>query len=165
MAWARTRTASVCSWPRSAWARSAGAMALAMLGGGRPAIRALLAPALVLGLATASLAIITSFGLAAAVLVVVGFTGIFVMAGANTSHQLTVPDELRGRIMSLHMMVFAGMAPFGAFMVGSLAERFGIRTTLAVAGIAGIGLSRRDSRSGGACDVDRSSCATIDPPA
>ena len=91
-----------------------------------------------LGLATASLAIITSFGLAAAVLVVVGFTGIFVMAGANTSHQLTVPDELRGRIMSLHMMVFAGMAPFGAFMVGSLAERFGIRTTLAVAGIAGL---------------------------
>jgi MFS family permease len=115
----------------------AGAMALAMLGVGRPAIRALLAPALLLGVATASLAVITSFGLAAAVLVVVGFTGIFVMAGANTSHQLTVPDELRGRIMSLHMMVFAGMAPFGAFMVGSLAERFGIRTTLAVAGIAG----------------------------
>ena len=94
-------------------------------------------PRSLLGVATASLAVITSFGLAAAVLVVVGFTGIFVMAGANTSHQLTVPDELRGRIMSLHMMVFAGMAPFGAFMVGSLAERFGIRPTLAVAGIAG----------------------------
>jgi MFS-type transporter involved in bile tolerance (Atg22 family) len=30
------------------------------------------------------------------------------------------------------------MAPFGAFMVGALAERFGIRTTLAVAGIAGL---------------------------
>jgi len=115
----------------------AGALALAMLGGGRPAIRTLLAPALLLGLATATLAVITSFGLAAATLVVVGFCGIFVMAGANTSHQLTVPDDLRGRIMSLHMMVFAGMAPFGAFMVGTLAERFGIRTTLAVAGIAG----------------------------
>src|SRR6185436_12571151 len=95
----------------------AGALALAMLGGGRPAIRTLLAPALLLGLATASLAMVRSFGLAAAILVVVGFSGIFVMAGANTSHQLTVPDDLRGRIMSLHMMVFAGMAPFGAFMV------------------------------------------------
>jgi MFS family permease len=116
----------------------AGALALAMLGGGRPAIRTLLAPALLLGVATASLAGIRSFGLAAAVLVVVGFCGIFVMAGANTSHQLTVPDDLRGRIMSLHMMVFAGMAPFGAFMVGSLAERFGIRTTMAVTGIAGV---------------------------
>jgi len=116
----------------------AGALALAMLGGGRPAIRTLLAPALLLGLATAALAVIQSFGLAAVVLVVVGFCGIFVMAGANTSHQLTVPDDLRGRIMSLHMMVFAGMAPFGAFMVGALAERYGIRTTLAVAGIAGV---------------------------
>ena len=116
----------------------AGALALAMMGGGRPAIRTLLAPALLLGLATALLALVTSFGLAAALLVVVGFTGIFVMAGANTSHQLTVPDDLRGRIMSLHMMVFAGMSPFGAFMVGALAERFGIRATLAVAGIAGM---------------------------
>ena len=77
-------------------------------------------------------------GLASAVLMVVGFCGIFVMAGANTSHQLTVPDDLRGRIMSLHMMVFAGMSPFGAFLVGALAERFGIRATLAVAGIAGM---------------------------
>jgi MFS family permease len=116
----------------------AGALALAMLGGGRPAVRTLLAPALLLGLATASLAMIRSFGLAVAVLVVVGFCGIFVMAGANTSHQLTVPDDLRGRIMSLHMMVFAGMSPFGAFMGGALAERFGIRTALAVAGIAGV---------------------------
>ena len=115
-----------------------GALALAMLGVGRPAIRFLLAPALVLGAATAALALIKSFGLAASMLVVVGFTGIFVMAGANTSHQLTVPDELRGRIMSLHMMVFAGMSPFGAFLVGVLAERFGIRVTLAVAGIAGL---------------------------
>ena len=115
----------------------AGALALAMLGGGRPAIRTLLAPALLLGLATASLAWIQSFGLAATALMVVGFCGIFVMAGANTSHQLTVPDDLRGRIMSLHMMVFAGMSPFGAFLIGALAERFGIRVTLAVAGIAG----------------------------
>jgi MFS family permease len=116
----------------------AGALTLATLGRGRPAVRSLILPALVLGASTAALALVTRFGVAAALLAVMGFCGILVMAGANTSHQLTVPDELRGRIMSLHMLVFAGVSPFGAFMVGSLAERFGIRTTLAVAGAAGV---------------------------
>jgi MFS family permease len=115
----------------------AGALTLATLGRGRPAIRALIVPALVLAVTTAALSQVTRFDVAAALLVVMGFCGILVMAGANTSHQLTVPDELRGRIMSLHMLVFAGMSPFGAFMVGSLAERFGIRVTLAVAGACG----------------------------
>jgi MFS family permease len=115
----------------------AGALTLATLGRGRPAIRALIVPALVLAVTTAALSQVTRFDVAATLLVVMGFCGILVMAGANTSHQLTVPDELRGRIMSLHMLVFAGMSPFGAFMVGSLAERFGIRVTLAVAGACG----------------------------
>jgi MFS family permease len=115
----------------------AGALTLAMLGHGRPAVRSLIVPALVLAVATAALALATRFGLAAALLAVMGFCGILVMAGANTSHQLTAPDELRGRIMSLHMLAFAGMTPFGAFMVGSLAERLGIRATLAVVGTCG----------------------------
>ena len=115
----------------------AGALTLATLGRGRPSIPSPLIPALALGAATAGLSLVTRFGLAAPVLVVMGFCGILVMAGANTSHQLTVPDELRGRIMSLHTLVFAGMTPFGAFAMGSLAERFGVRAMLAVAGLGG----------------------------
>jgi hypothetical protein len=40
--------------------------------------------------------------------------------------------------MGLHMLVFAGMSPFGAFLLGSLAESFGIRTTLTVTGLSGL---------------------------
>jgi MFS family permease len=114
------------------------ALTLATLGRGRPTVRALMTPAAGLALATATLSLVTRFEVAALLLGVIGFCGILVTAGANASHQLTVPDELRGRVMSLHMLVFAGMSPFGAFMVGSLAERFGIRATLAVAGTAGL---------------------------
>jgi MFS family permease len=114
-----------------------GALTLAR-GLGRPSVPSLILPALVLATATITLSLVTRFGVAAALLAVMGFCGIRVMAGANTSHQLTVPDELRGRIMGLHMLVFAGMSPFGAFMLGALAERFGIRTTLAVAGACGL---------------------------
>jgi MFS family permease len=115
-----------------------GALTLAALGRGRPAVLSLVLPALILAVATVALSQVTRFGAAAALLAVMGFCSILVMAGANTSHQLTVPDELRGRIMGLHMLVFAGMSPFGALLIGSLAERFGIRTTLAVNGAAGL---------------------------
>ena len=115
-----------------------GALTLALRGSGRPAVLSLVLPALVLALATVVLSQVTRFGAAAALLAVMGFCNIRVMAGANTSHQLTVPDELRGRIMGLHMLVFAGMSPFGAFIIGTLAERFGIRTTLVVTGACGL---------------------------
>jgi MFS family permease len=114
-----------------------GALALATLGRGRPAVWSLLAPALVLASVTAALPLVTRFGVAAAMLAVMGFCGIVVMAGANTSHQLTVPDELRGRLMSLHTVVFAGMAPFGALFIGTLAERLGVRAMFTVTGLTG----------------------------
>ena len=116
----------------------AGALTLAARGGGRPSVLALVVPAVGLAVAMLALSQVSRFGVAAALLAVMGFCGIQVMAGANTSHQLTVPDELRGRIMGLHMLVFAGMSPFGAFMLGALAERFGIRTALVVVGSVGL---------------------------
>jgi MFS family permease len=115
----------------------AGALTLGVRSRQRPSVLALILPAVVLAVATIVLSQVTRFGGAAALLAVMGFAGILVMAGANTSHQLTVPDELRGRIMGLHMMVFAGMSPFGAFLIGSLAERFGIRVALTVNGVIG----------------------------
>jgi MFS family permease len=116
----------------------AGALTLAARARGRPSVAALMVPAVGLALATLALSRVTAFTPAAVLLAVMGFCGITVMAGANTSHQLTVPDELRGRIMGLHMLVFAGMSPFGAFLLGSLAESFGIRTTLTVTGLSGL---------------------------
>jgi MFS family permease len=116
----------------------AGALTLAARARGRPSVAALMVPAVGLALAKLALSRVTAFTPAAVLLAVMGFCGITVMAGANTSHQLTVPDELRGRIMGLHMLVFAGMSPFGAFLLGSLAESFGIRTTLTVTGLSGL---------------------------
>jgi predicted MFS family arabinose efflux permease len=116
----------------------AGALTLGIRSRTRPSVPALVVPALVLAVATIALSQVARPGAAGALLAVMGFSGILVMAGANTSHQLTVPDELRGRIMGLHMMVFAGMSPFGAFLIGSLAERFGIRLALTVNGVVGL---------------------------
>src|SRR6267378_2127966 len=85
-----------------------------------------------------ALAAVRSVPVAAPVLFVMGFCGILFMAGSNSTVQLTVPDELRGRVMSLHTLVFAGSTPFGAFLIGSVAEAAGVTTALLVAGGGGL---------------------------
>jgi len=46
-----------------------------------------------------------------------------------------VPDELRGRVMSVYSMVFMGMAPFGALLAGVVAGRVGAPWTVTGSGI------------------------------
>jgi len=116
----------------------AGGVTLAALGRGRPPVAAVAAPALVLAACTAILATVRSVPLAAGLLLVMGFCGILFMAGSNSTVQLTVPDELRGRLMSLNTLVFAGSTPIGAFLVGSVAEAAGVAAALLVAGAGGL---------------------------
>ena len=52
----------------------------------------------------------------------------------NTLLQTTAPDHLRGRIMGFYSFVFVGMAPFGAFLFGLVAEHVGVPATLAAGG-------------------------------
>jgi MFS family permease len=80
---------------------------------------------------------VSRFGVAVALLFVMGLCGILFMAGSNSTLQLTVPDELRGRIMSLNTMMFAGVTPFGSLLVGWTAETFGVRTAIVVASACG----------------------------
>ena len=52
----------------------------------------------------------------------------------NTLLQTSAPDHLRGRVMGFYSFVFVGMAPFGAFLFGVVAEHVGVPTTLAAGG-------------------------------
>jgi len=114
-----------------------GAIVLASLGTERPPTQVLVTAALTLGLATMLMASVGRFGVAVALLLVMGFCGMLFMTGANTTVQLSVPDNLRGRVMSLHTLMFAGMTPFGAFLVGSVVEAFGPRAGFFITGAGG----------------------------
>lgn len=67
----------------------------------------------------------------------VGFAQIAFSATANTTLQTVTPDYLRGRIMSVYMLVFAGSVPLGNLFTGGLAHLFGAPMAL----IAGAVLS------------------------
>ena len=60
------------------------------------------------------------------------------MASSNTLIQSMVPDRLRGRVMAFYSMMFMGMAPFGAFTAGALAEHIGAPHTLALGGVVSL---------------------------
>src|SRR4051812_16870656 len=65
-----------------------------------------------------------------------GITAMTTITSANTVMQLTVPAELRGRVMALYLMVFMGGTPIGSPLVGSLAQAFGARWSLIGGGLA-----------------------------
>ena len=58
------------------------------------------------------------------------------MSSSNTLIQSMVPDHLRGRVMAMYSMMFMGMAPFGAFFGGALADRIGAPVTVAMGAVA-----------------------------
>jgi MFS family permease len=115
----------------------AGAVGLASLGTERPPTQVLIASALALGVVMMLTAGVSRFGVAVALLAIMGFCGMLFMTGANTTVQLTVPDDLRGRVMSLHTLMFAGMTPFGALLVGSVTGALGPRAGFVVTGACG----------------------------
>ena len=49
--------------------------------------------------------------------------------------QLSTPDALRGRVMSVYTTVFAGSVPFGGLFSGVLAAAAGVQVALAVGGV------------------------------
>ena len=76
-------------------------------------------------------------------LALLGFAGIVFTASANTRLQLLAPGPLRGRVMSLYVLLFAGTTPIGAFLLGNVAERIGVQKAVVLFGtiaLLGVGV-------------------------
>jgi len=87
------------------------------------------------GILLALFAASRSFALSLVILPLAGCAMIVNNALTNTLLQTSVPDQLRGRIMGFYSFVFVGMAPFGAFLVGLVAEHFGAPVAVGAGGL------------------------------
>ncbi len=76
-----------------------------------------------------------SFPIGLVLMFFVGFGAISMAATANTTIQLVVPDQLRGRVMSIYVTVFAGSTPVGGLLMGGIASRFGVDASLVAGGV------------------------------
>lgn len=79
-------------------------------------------------------ALVRSIPLALLVLVGTGVAAIMVMNLSNALVQSQVPDELRGRVMSVFSLVFFGGMPLGALVTGAVAEVAGEPTAVIIGG-------------------------------
>jgi MFS family permease len=100
----------------------------------RPPATQLLLFAAVFGALEVAVAFAGSFAVAAMLLVP---TGAFLIAhntAANSRMQLGADPLLRGRVMSLYMLVFLGGTTVGSLITGAIAETYGVRAALVVGG-------------------------------
>ncbi len=72
----------------------------------------------------------TSFWMAGICLIFLGFGLMLQSSTANSAVQHAVEDRLRGRVMSLYVLMFMGMFPVGNFQIGTLAEKVGVMPAL-----------------------------------
>ncbi len=82
--------------------------------------------------------ILTAFSrnylLTAGLLALLGASGVALMTVANTSLQIEAPEEYRGRMISLFVLLQAGSTPFGGVLTGMLSDAFGVQTAMATLG-------------------------------
>jgi MFS family permease len=77
----------------------------------------------------------------AALLYVIGACFTLWTANSQSLLQLTAPDHLRGRVLSLYLFAFAGLAPLGGLLAGWLADVGGTPLAFFVAGSVGLAMT------------------------
>jgi MFS family permease len=106
-------------------------------GNRKPSIQHLLAGAFAFCILEIFFALSHLYLLSLVLIAGVGFAQIAFSATSNTTLQTVTPDYLRGRVMSVYMVVFAGSVPLGNLFTGGIAHLFGAPIALLI----GAGLS------------------------
>lgn len=100
--------------------------------GRKPRVSIILVSGAALALCETGFALSRFYPLSLALLAAIGFATISFSATANTALQTGTPDHLRGRIMGLYVVVFAGSTPIGNLFTGGLAGIWGSTFALIV---------------------------------
>lgn len=79
-----------------------------------------------------------SFALSVALMVVTGVSFVWQNALANTLLQISTPDELRGRVMSLWSLTFQGMMRVGGLQAGFVADWIGAPLSVGIGAAASL---------------------------
>ncbi|MFC4033611.1 MFS transporter [Streptomyces polygonati] len=119
----------------------------------RSRLRMLVGAAMLFGLLEALASIAPSYWLFAALLVPIGIFGLTFNTSANATVQLATDPVMRGRVMSLYMMVFVGGTPIGGPVMGWVTDTYGARVGFLSGGLisaaAALGVGLVLARTGG----------------
>jgi MFS family permease len=121
-------------------AMAVGSIAGALVNGhrGRTGPRLIAGGALAFGLSALLAAAMPSLALEVVMLALLGAAAVTFAATINSTLQLAVTPEMRGRVMALYSVVFLGSTPIGAPLTGWLAQSYDPRVALLLAGVSGL---------------------------
>ena len=112
--------------------------ALATGAHGRTDARLIAGAALSFGVLAGLAALMPSIALEVPMVALLGAAAVTFAAAINSSLQLAVEPEMRGRVMALYSVVFLGSTPIGGPLAGWLSEAYDPRVALLLAAGAGI---------------------------
>ncbi|MDT5041652.1 MAG: hypothetical protein QOE51_2637 [Actinoplanes sp.] len=101
----------------------------------RPGVYVVLGAAVAFGALEFAVGFAPTFIVAMILLVPTGFFSIYLAQAANQRVQMGVHGQYRGRVMALYVLVFLGTTPIGASLAGWWGERFGVPSSIWVAGL------------------------------
>ena len=121
-------------------AMAVGTMCGALLAAGRerPNFQHICTGAAVFGIGCFLAAIMPSYWLFAAALVICGVAALTFANSSNALMQLATEPTMRGRVMAIRLAVAMGGTPIGAPIVGWVADTWGPRWSLGVAAASGV---------------------------
>ncbi|OKL47374.1 MFS transporter [Boudabousia marimammalium] len=106
-----------------------GSVTGAIVAAGRtlPRVRTVVGAAIAFGVVEGVLALSPSYYAFAFISIPLGFATLTVITSANAAIQISTAPHLRGRVMSIYIMVFLGSTPIGAPLVGWITNHWGAR--------------------------------------
>lgn len=121
-------------------AMAVGSIAGALVNGhrGRTGPRLIAGGALAFGLSALLAAAMPSLALEIVTLAFLGAASVTFAATINSTLQLAVSPEMRGRVMALYSVVFLGSTPIGGPLAGWLAQSYDPRLALLLAAASGL---------------------------
>lgn len=117
---------------------------------------------LLYALALVAFALSPVFPMAVVALAVAGGAYLGVSSTLNTTIQVQVAEERRGKVLALYVMGLTSSYPLGSLVQGALADRIGVRAVTAMAGLALAVVWLRIRASGRFALMDRSGDAALE---
>jgi len=73
--------------------------------------------------------------------ILVGLCTLTLMTGANATIQMSTEPLMRGRVISLYLLIFQGVTPVGSLLIGWIAQQWSTRASIGLGAIAAVAVS------------------------
>ena len=113
----------------------AGSLMLAFATSQRPLVKLIVGGGAAFLVMLFALGFVQTPSMAFALVIGIGFASMLMVNTINVTIQNSIPDALRGRVMSLYVTVFAGSAPIGGLLAGAMAQAWGAPVAFSVGAV------------------------------